>query len=269
MPFLQTNGIQTEYEINGQGEPIVLIAGLGYSRWMWHKMVPYLAQQFQVISYDNRGMGNTDKPAGPYTAGLLAADLAHLLQALHIPKAHIIGHSMGGFIAQAFALNYPHLVDKLILSATHFGGPNHIPVTQEALLVLMDMQSDPVTRLRNGIKVSTAPSFATREPDFIEEWLNYRQAHPVDPIGYQAQLAIGLALITAENSFEHQLPNIQAPTLVLSGDVDKVVPADNVAYMTPQIPNSRSHLLKDVGHFYPFEAPETAATAVMDFLKSK
>lgn len=266
MPNIQANGINIEYECHGDGEPLLLIAGLGYDRWMWHQMVPYLAEHFQVISYDNRGAGGTDKPAGPYTAQLLADDAAALLRTLGISQAVIMGHSMGGFIAQAFALSYPEMVSKLILSATNFGGPNHIPVTQEALVILMDTKSDPLTRLRNGILVSTAPQFAVTQAEFIETWINYRATHPLDVAGYQAQLAIGLGLMSPEACFENKLPQITAPTLIMFGAVDKVVPPGNAELLARQIPHSQITLLPEVGHFYPFEAPDAAAAAVVAFV---
>ena len=84
MPNIKTNNIELYYEIHGAGQPLVLITGLGYPLWQWHKMVPFLAEHFQVITFDNRGVGQSDKPAGPYTAQLLAADTAGLLDALGI-----------------------------------------------------------------------------------------------------------------------------------------------------------------------------------------
>ena len=83
MQTVQANGINLAYEIHGSGEPLVLIAGLGYGAWMWHKMVPGLAEHFRVIAFDNRGVGESDKPAGPYSAQLLAADTVALLDAAH------------------------------------------------------------------------------------------------------------------------------------------------------------------------------------------
>lgn len=267
MPVLTVNSIQIEYDIHGSGEPLLLIAGLGYDRWMWHKMVPGLANQFQVITFDNRGMGGSDKPAGPYTAQLLAEDTAVLLQMLGVTKTAVFGHSMGGFIAQALALTYPHLVSKLILSATNFGGPRHIPITQEALLVLTDVKNDPITRLRNGILVSTAPGFAEKHPDIIAEWLTYRQTHPIDPAGYQSQLAIGLGLMSEAACFEHKLPRLELPTLILFGEHDKVVPPGNATLLAQQIAGSQVHILPGVGHFFPFEDAETAVTVVIQFLR--
>src|SRR5512139_816707 len=192
MPIAHTNDIDVYYELHGAGEPLVLIAGLGYDQWMWHKMIPGLARHFQVIAFDNRGVGKTDKPAGPYTAHMLAADTAGLLLALGIPSAAVMGHSMGGFIAQALVLERPDLVNKLILSATNFGGPRSIPVTPEAMAVLANVSGDPVERFKRGLLVSCAPGFGVAHPEIIQEWIAYRLANPIQPVPYQAQMAIGL-----------------------------------------------------------------------------
>ncbi|MBK8900154.1 MAG: alpha/beta fold hydrolase [Anaerolineaceae bacterium] len=267
MATVTTNGITIAYEIEGSGPPLVLVAGLGYSRWMWHKMVPGLAQNFTVLSYDNRGVGETDKPAGPYTAQLLAEDLCSLLAALGIGETAVFGHSMGGFVAQAFALAYPERLSKLILSATNFGGPRHVPVTQEALAVLMDTTSDPLTRLRNGILISCAAGFAERQPEIVEEWLNYRAMHPIDPAGYQAQMGVGLSLMSEEACFEHKLSAITAPTLILSGAEDKVVPPANIDLLAKAIPHAETAVIDHAGHFFPFEQPETVVQIVTQFLQ--
>ncbi len=269
MASIIANGITIAYEIEGNGPPLVLVAGLGYSRWMWHKMVPGLAQNFQVISYDNRGVGESDKPAGPYNAQLLAEDLACLLEELGVGETAVFGHSMGGFVAQAFALAYPEKVSKLILSATNFGGPRHVPVTQEALAVLMDTSSDPLTRLRNGILISCAEGFAERQPAIVDEWLAYRAEHPIDPAGYQAQMGVGLSLMSEAACFEHKLSAITAPTLILSGAEDKVVPPANVDLLAQTIPHAETAIIDQAGHFFPFEQPETAVTIVTKFLQGE
>lgn len=268
MPTIQANDINIEYEIQGDGPPLVLVAGLGYDRWMWHKMVPGLAQNFRVITFDNRGVGGSDKPAGPYSAQLLASDTAALLRALGIEKTAVMGHSMGGFVAQALALACPEMVHKLVLSATNFGGPRHVPVTQEALAVLMDTATDPLTRLKNGILISCAAGFEERQPQVVEEWLAYRAAHPIDPNGYQAQMGVGLGLMSAEAAFEQKLSAVTAPTLLLSGAEDKVVPPANVDLLAEMIPHAQKVILDGAGHFFPFEVPETAVAIVCDFLLS-
>lgn len=267
MPFVQTNGIKLYYELHGNGEPLVLIPGIGYDGWMWHWMIPGLEDHFQVISIDNRGAGQSDKPAGPYTAQILAADIVGMLDDFGIAKAHILGHSMGGFIAQALAIDYPERVDGLILSATNFGGPRHVPITPEAMAVLTDVSGDPIARLRRGIVISCAPGFAEANPEFVAYWVNYRIAHPIDPAGYQAQLAIGMGLLAEAASFEHRLAGVTAPTLILFGAHDRVVPQANAALLAASLPDARVEILPDAGHFFPFETPDAASAAVIQFLK--
>ncbi len=265
MPKVQTNGIELYYEVHGSGKPLVLISGLGYSLWQWHRMVPLLAEHFQVVTFDNRGIGQSDKPAGPYTAGMLAADTVGLLDALGIEKAIIVGHSMGGFVAQAVALDFPRRVEKLILCSTNFGGPHHVPVTAEAMKVLADVTSDPLTRFKNGLSVSTAPGWAEKNPGMIEEWVKWRVANPIEPAHYQAQMAIGLSLMPEAAAFKDKLPRLNVPTLILFGAHDKVVPPANADLLAQKIAGCRVVIFPDAGHFFPMEIPEAASHTIMDF----
>lgn len=266
MPIVRTNRIDLYYEVHGAGQPLVLLAGLGYSGWEWHRMAPLLAPFFQVITPDNRGVGRSDKPAGPYTASMLAADVVGLLDGLDLPRAAILGHSMGGFVAQALALEHPQRVSALILASTNFGGPRHVPITPAAMAVLTDTTGDAATRFAQGVRVSTAPGFAERQPALVAAWLAWRAANPVDPAAYQAQFAIGLALRDAASAFEAKLPAVTAPTLILFGAEDAVVPPVNAALLAAQIPGSEVHLLPGAGHFFPLEVPEAAARVVVDFI---
>jgi pimeloyl-ACP methyl ester carboxylesterase len=247
--------------------PLVLISGIGYSLWQWHRMVPYLKNDLQVITFDNRGVGQSDKPPGPYTAEMLAADTVGLLDALGIEKAAILGHSMGGFIAQALALEFPHKIERLILCSTNFGGPRHVPITPEAMKVLTDVSGDPLTRFRNGLFISTAPGWAQKNPGIIQEWIEWRAANPIEPAPYQAQLAIGLGLVQQESAFENQLHRIKVPTLILFGEYDKVVPPENASLLAEKIADSKVVILPHAGHFFPIEVPEAASQAVIDFLR--
>lgn len=267
MPKIKTNNIELYYEIHGAGQPLVLISGLGYPLWQWHKMVPFLAEHFQVITFDNRGVGQSDKPAGPYTAQMLAADTASLLDALDIEKAIIAGHSMGGFVAQAMALDFPEKVAKLILCSTNFGGPHHVPVTPEAMKVLTDVTSDALTRLKNGLIVSTAPGWAEKNPEMIEAWIQWRVANPIESALYQAQLAVGLGLTTESAAFETKLLRLNLPTLILFGAYDKVVPPENASLLAEKIADSKVVILPDAGHFFPIEIAEAASRVIVEFSK--
>ncbi|MBI5353630.1 MAG: alpha/beta fold hydrolase [Chloroflexi bacterium] len=265
MPKAQSNGIELYYEIHGAGQPLVLISGLGYPLWQWHKMVPFLSEHFQVVTFDNRGVGQSDKPAGPYAAQMLAADTAGLLDALGIEKAIIAGHSMGGFIAQAMALDFPQKVEKLILCSTNFGGPHHVPVTSEAMKVLTDVTSDALTRFKNGLAVSTAPGWSEKNPEMIDEWVKWRVANPIDPTPYQAQMAIGFGLIPEAAAFENKLPRLNVPTLILFGAHDKVVPPENASLLADRIAGSKVVIFPDAGHFFPIEIAEMASRTITDF----
>lgn len=270
MPHVMANGINIYYEIHGSGDPLLLINPIGYDLWIWHRMVPALAKHFQVVTFDNRGVGQTDKPPGPYTARLLADDSVALLAALNIDQAAVMGYSMGGFVAQELVLSRPELVSQLILSATDCGGPNHIPVTPEAMAILINVDLDPLERAWGGFAVSTAPGFTETNRDLVQSWIDYRATHPVEPEAYQAQLAIGLALRAApiEECFQPRLKEAQVPTLILWGEHDMVEPPGNGELLAKEIPNSTLKILPNAGHLLPLEAPEATVAAMVAFLNA-
>jgi pimeloyl-ACP methyl ester carboxylesterase len=133
--------------------------------------------------------------------------------------------------------------------------------------ILTDVSSDPLTRFKNGLAVSTAPGWAESHPEFVEEWARWRVANPIEPDAYQAQLAIGLGLLPETAAFEHRLSQIEVPTLILFGAQDKVVPPANAALLSEKISNSLVLIFPDAGHFFPMEIPEAASRAVIDFVR--
>ena len=119
MPKVKVNGINMHYEVHGDGFPIVMITGVSFCLKIWDNvLIDSLSKQFKVILFDNRGAGQTDIPEGEYTIKMMADDTTGLMDALNIERAHILGFSMGGMIAQEVALNYPQKVEKLILWGT-------------------------------------------------------------------------------------------------------------------------------------------------------
>lgn len=258
---VKANGIEIEYEIHGEGEPLVLISGLGYSRWCWHRMVPELSKKFQVITFDNRGMGGTDRTAGPYTAELLAEDTAALLDALKVRKAHIVGLSMGGFVAQALALARPELFKSLTLISTGFGGKNQIPARPEDMALLFDLKLD----LKGRLLLACAPGFENRQPDFFQQWMQERQSNPPHPEGYKSQLAIGLKLLDPDCSFEKGLRKLKIPSLILFGEWDRVIPSANGALLQKALSGSELVVFPQTGHFLPFEIPRLVADEILRF----
>jgi 3-oxoadipate enol-lactonase len=123
MPTVQVNDLTMYYERHGAGAPLVLIGGLGLDLSEWGSIVPWLAERYEVIVFDNRGAGRTDKPDMPYSIGMMAEDTAGLMRALGVQRAHIVGVSMGGRIALELALTHPELVNKLVLVSTSARSP--------------------------------------------------------------------------------------------------------------------------------------------------
>ena len=131
----------------------------------------------------------------------------------------------------------------------------------------LELKSDALTCLRNGIVISTAPGFAERQPVLLQKWLDWRATNPLDIPGYQAQMGIGITLLAEADAFEHKLLNVSAPTLILFGAHDKVVPPANANLLAKQIAGSQIRILPDAGHFFPLEVPEEAAQVVIEFAK--
>src|SRR5579872_3340278 len=137
MAFVVNQGISIYWDEQGAGEPVLLIMGLTYPSDMWHRSRPVLAARFRTIALDNRGIGRSDVPPGPYPIAVMASDAAAVLDAAGLESAHVFGVSMGGMIAQEFALQYPKRVRSLILGCTTPGGPEAVQAEPEVIQVLM------------------------------------------------------------------------------------------------------------------------------------
>lgn len=267
MPKVRANGIEIAYEVSGQGHPLLLIAGVGYSRWFWHSITPALAERYRVITFDNRGAGESDKPDGPYTVSMMAADTVGLLDALGIKGAYVLGHSLGGFIAQELALARPDLVSKLILASTNHGGMNTLLITLEAMKTLTDRGGELIELVKRGIAIATAPGIIGRYPNLADKLINYRMTNPVPPVQYTAQVMAGAAMATlTEAQVTERMAAIKAPTLLLSGEFDMVVPPGNVELMASKLTNAKITILPNTGHIFPLEDPEATVKAIVEFV---
>jgi len=269
MPTVKANDIELAYEIQGSGLPLVLISGVGYGSWFWHKIVPGLEEHYQVVTFDNRGAGGSDKPIGPYTVSTMAADTAGLFDALGIKDAYVLGHSLGGFIAQELIVTRPELVSKLILASTNYGGQQVIPITSEAMEVLTNRQGDPLELVKRGISIACAPGFAEKQLDIVQELVTYRFTNPVPPLQYQAQVAAGAGMAAlTEKQVAENMAAIQVPTLILFGEFDMVVPPGNANLMAAKIANAEVKIIPATGHIFPIEDPETTVNTIHEFLSS-
>ncbi len=257
--FVTANGVKLYYAITGSGPYLILIEGLGVATWLWEKQLPAFARHFTTVVYDNRGAGKSDKPQGPYTVAMMADDLAGLMDALEISRAHILGVSMGGFIAQDFALRHPERVDRLVLVATSAGGPDHVPMANNTLAAFMATDPDPRKMVRNKLALAFSEAFMQGEE--IEHLIDLRVQDPQPQHAFLAQVAAG-----ASFDLSDEVANIKAKTLVAAASDDLVVPVENAHTLARKIPNSTLKIYPGLGHQFFVERPEPFNKDVIAFL---
>jgi pimeloyl-ACP methyl ester carboxylesterase len=259
-PLHAANGdVRIAYEVRGTGEPLLLMHGLGYGRWGWEPILDAFADDFQVLFYDNRGIGDSDVPPGPYTARQLAEDAVAVLDAAGIERADVVGTSLGGMAAQELALGSPERLNRLVLACTTPGGFSSHPMPQQTVeLMLAAPTLAPDVALRRFVENALAPG----APDeLVERIYALRLANPFDPKGWQAQAGAGAGF----DAFE-RFGEIQAPTLVVTGTEDAVVDPRNSELLAERIPAARLERVPG-GHLFFWEDPTTFVTLVKDFLR--
>ncbi len=263
MPTVKVSDINIYYEIRGDGEPLLMIQGYGQYSAHWTTLIPPLAREYRVIIFDNRGTGRSDKPETPYTMKMMAADARGLMDAIGIDRANIFGVSMGGMIAQEFALNYPDKVMSLILGCTHCGGAKTVLPTQEALAFLFSPEMAKLSvaeRARQTAPWLWTKAFIDKHPEAVDIYVDITMKYPTPPHGFSGQ-----AQAIAGHDTYDRLPQIKAPTLVIAGDADRIIPADNSKVLASRIPGAELVIVKNAGHGFT-EAPE-ATRAILDFLR--
>lgn len=262
MPKVTVNGLKLYYEIEGDGEPVVLIPGFAAGRWIWFKQTADLSRNFRVIIFDPRGVSASDKPEGSQTIGLLADDVAHLLQTIGVESAYIVGASFGGFVAQEFALKYPSMTRKLVLCCTSFGGPNHVvpaPETLQALASTKGLNSE--ERMRANLLLAFTPEYVRTQVAEVDHVVHLRATNQVPEHIYLSQLQAAVSF-----NAESRLEQINCPTLVLSGDADVIVPVQNSRNLAAKIPRARLHIIEGGSHTFFIEQAEEFNRVVKEFL---
>jgi len=259
MPFVENEGARIYWDEQGQGTPILLIMGLGYPSQMWYRTRPVLAGHYRTIAFDNRGIGRSDLPPGPYPIPLMAADAAAVLDAAGVDRAHIYGISMGGMIAQEFALQYPDRVLSLILGCTAPGGPNAVRAEPEVGQLLMARaHMPPAEAAEASIPFIYHPATPRAR---IDEDLAVRRDWFAKPEAYMNQLKG----ILSWEAFS-RLDQIKAPALVIHGDADRLVPPGNGELIAARIPDAKLTIIPQASHIYTTDQPEASSRPVMDFL---
>lgn len=260
MPYLDRGDARIYWEAEGEGQPVLLIMGLGYPCDMWYRTVPALAERYRAVIFDNRGVGRTGVPPGPYPVEMLADDSAAVAQAAADGPVHVIGISLGGVIAQELALRHPQLVRSLALLATHPGGRDAVPLTDAALDLLGRRgQMD----LREAAEISIPFVYAAGTPrERIDEDIDVRMRRPTDPLGYTHQLQ---GVVSYGGAYD-RLGTIEVPTLVVHGSADALVPPANAPLIAAAIPGARLEIFEGASHILPTDSTEELNRLLLEFL---
>jgi len=262
MPFVENQGARIYWDEQGHGAPILLIMGLSYPSYMWHRTRPVLAARYQTIALDNRGVGRSDVPSGPYPIALMASDAAAVLDAAGIESAHLFGISMGGMIAQEFALQYPKRVRSLILGCTGAGGPTAVRAEPAATQMLMTRDKMSPEQAAEAPVPFIYDSATPRER--IDEDIAIRRPWFPRPEGYVAQLQGIIAWEACS-----RLSGIAAPTLVIHGENDRLVPPGNGKLIAERIPGARLVMIPHASHLFLTDQTEAAHSAILEFLSQQ
>jgi pimeloyl-ACP methyl ester carboxylesterase len=258
MSFIENQGTKIYWDEQGRGEPLLLIMGLGYPSSLWHRTRPVLAQHFRTVAFDNRGVGLSDVPPGPYPIVTMASDAAAVLDAAGVSSAHIFGISMGGMIAQEFALQNPARTRSLILGCTSAGGPSAVRAERKVADVMM-ARGMTLEQAREAILPYIYDVSTPRER--IEEDVSLRRRWLPSQEGYVAQLQG----ILAWESYS-RIAQITAPTLVIHGKSDALVPPGNGELIAARIPGAKLVLLEQASHLFLTDQTRTAHTEILEFL---
>jgi 3-oxoadipate enol-lactonase len=263
------DGLKLRYEVRGSGAPVALIMGFSGSGRAWsERFLSLLENDFRLVVIDNRGTGESDQPDVAWTLRDMADDIAAVLEHAKLPQTHIFGISMGGMIAQEYALAYPDRVQRLVLGCTNCGMSHSIPGKPEDLAKLMPQPGmSPADAARAAFSVACGKAFIASEAGqkFIEEQMVDAAKYPITP---PHTFMRQFGAISGFDSYA-RLAQIKAPTLILQGDDDAIVPVQNADLLNQGIAGSRKHILKGIGHMFFWEAPQESTRVAIDFLTAK
>jgi pimeloyl-ACP methyl ester carboxylesterase len=251
MPFADRGPASLYYESRGRGPAVLLVMGLGMTLTAWWRTVPVLAASFRVLAFDNRGVGRSDPAALPYTVAQMAEDAVAVLDAAGEDAAHVYGISLGGMVAQELALRHPERIRALVLGATTPGGSRATAPDDPALAFFARAAAmAPEEAAWASVPFIYSERTRRRHADRIAADIARRVRFPLDPRAYGHQVAAAIA-----HSTSARLARIAAPTLVVHGEEDAIVPAGNARVLAAAIPGAELRLLPRAGHLYPTDDP--------------
>jgi pimeloyl-ACP methyl ester carboxylesterase len=255
--------LEIAYRIDGSGEPVILIGGFCMVKESWDLQVSGLSKQFRVITFDNRGVGETTVPNGPFTIADMAADTVGLMDALEIDSAHVFGVSMGGLIAQVLALDHPDRVRRVALGCTTHGG-RHAVQPEKGVMQILAKASDPTMPVEEAVRtrlpVVLADRFIREEPERVEEFVRLSVRHWPTPEGAAGQMG-ALSIFNVKK----RLGEIRCPVLAITGSEDRMMPPENSRLLADGIEGARHYSVEGAGHSFFFEKPDEVNAVLVDF----
>lgn len=260
--FVETNGIRIAYRIEGKGPPLVLVMGYRLSSAAWPAaFIAALADRFTVITFDNRGTGHSDKPVEGYALANMARDISGLLDALQIPRVHLLGYSMGGAIAQEFIRQFPDRVETLMLCATMCGGAHATYARADVTRVMREIDGlSPEEIARRIRRVTYAPAYLAQHQALAEAQTRREIAAPTPLHAADLQFQA-----FAEFDGALALTKIPCSTLVMTGDLDELIPPQNSNVMAGLIPDARLVIIPGGGHRVLWEMTDICVDAISGF----
>jgi 3-oxoadipate enol-lactonase len=274
MSIAKVDTIELYYEEHGSGEPLLLIMGLAADSMAWLFQVPEFSKHYRTIVFDNRGVGRSSKPPGPYTISQMADDTAALLDVLGIARAHVVGVSMGGMIAQELVLRHPRLVRGLVLACTYPEPDADIERQRQFSVqelggrvsaggdIQIDLQAfDPMAFFQQLLPLAFNQEFIEKElPKIMPLFAGALQ------YGFSMEAILGQVAAVMSHKATDRLHQIAAPTLVITGDADRLVPPANSEILAKHIPGARLVKIPGGSHGFNFETPEVFNREVLGFL---
>jgi pimeloyl-ACP methyl ester carboxylesterase len=244
------DGRRLAYDEVGPANPrdakgmILLLTGLGSKRLGWERQMADFGREYRAIAFDHRDTGDSDEAAAPYTIADLADDAAALLTRLGIARTHVVGISLGGFVALQLAVRHPERVEKLVLVATTAGGPTHVQPAPEIAMLLAPVPGMEIgERAIRNYSAIMAAQYVRAHPEELQHIAEVARYRPMSPAGYMRQLQAALA-----HDVTGELERISAPTLVIYGALDPLVPPENGAHLAERIPGAWRLVYPNTGH---------------------
>ena len=250
------------YRVMGEGHPLVMIQGLTANMDWWDpRFLEDMSSRYKVLIFDNRGAGRTEAPPGEFSIKQFADDTVGLMEAVGIDRAHVLGVSMGGMIAQELVLNYPEKVDKLVLCVTFCGGQESVLATPEVMAKLADRSGTDEERARRTLTLLFPEEWLKEhEEQFDEFFASYMKAPVTD------ENALRQFVATTKFSTHDRLPLIDKPTLVACGAEDILIPPENSRILADRIPGAKLIAYEGAGHGYISQCQEEFTDALIGFL---